>query len=336
MLVITAHWGWSQTYSLAEPIKKDDCFQIRLEMSLSGKMRIYKDGKPTDLNLSATASHQFPERILNIGSSGLPDKTIRHYEAAKATITAGGDTSLRTLSKEHQCIVAQRAKDLLLIYSPHGSLTREELELTNEHFDTLAVTGLLPGKSVAVGETWTPGNSVVQYLCNFEGLMEQNLVCKLEEVKDKVAHVAVSGTAIGIEMGAQVKVTIKKASYHFDLSSNRLTWLEWETTDERDQGPVNPASSVESTTILKREAMDTSDPVLNVEWTKVPPKAIPLRRCSSCIIMIRRAASIFSTTGIGRLSGKPRIISCCVSWIAASLWPRPPSLPGRKPPKALT
>ena len=60
--------------------------------------------------------------------------------------------------------VAQRCKDQLLVYCPAAALTRDELDLTNDHFDTLCLTGLLPGRGVAVGDTWTVGPVVVQAL----------------------------------------------------------------------------------------------------------------------------------------------------------------------------
>ena len=51
-----------------------------------------------------------------------------------------------------------------------GCLTREELDVT-DHFDTLAVTGMLPTKEVAIGETWKLGNVAAQALCHFQGLL---------------------------------------------------------------------------------------------------------------------------------------------------------------------
>ena len=268
ILLAAASLGQAQTYSLAEPIKKDDCFRIHLEMSLTGEMQVYKEGKPVPLKLTATATHQFPERILSLGSAGLPDKSARSYETARAIVTVQDDRTERTLAPEHRFMVAQRTKDQLLLYSPAGQLSREELELTSEHFDTLTLTGLLPGRAVAVGDTWKVANSVAQALCCFEGLTEQDLTCKLEEVKDKVARVSVKGIANGIDVGAQVKLTIQ-ATYHFDLTSSRLTWLEWKTNDKRDQGPVNPATSVESTTTLKRTAEDAQS-IANVALFKIP------------------------------------------------------------------
>src|SRR2546422_736125 len=86
---------------------------------------------------------------------------------------------------------------------------RLDMSLSGEHFDTLALAGLLPGRAVSLGETWKIPNAVAQALCNFEGLTEQNLLGKLDEVKDQVARVTVTGSATGIDLGALAKLSVE-------------------------------------------------------------------------------------------------------------------------------
>src|SRR5262249_38246249 len=147
----------------------------------SGEMRVNKEGRTVPLKLEARANHEYPERVLQVASDGIPEKVVRVYEKAKARITVDKEASERALRAERSLCVAHRSKDRLVVYSPAGALSREELELTSEHFDTLALVGLLPGRAVSVGETWKVPNALVQALCSFEGLVEQNLQCKLEE-----------------------------------------------------------------------------------------------------------------------------------------------------------
>lgn len=274
VLLGVAQAGWAQTCSLAELVKPGDCVRVHLDMNLTGEIRVSREGKVYPLKLGATASHDFPERVLNVGASGLAEKTARFYESAKATITAGRDVSERTLRSERRLVVSQRYKDQPLLYCPDGPLTREELELTSEHFDTLALTGLLPGKAVATGETWKVSSAVAQALCNFEGLTEQDLVCKLEEVQDNRARVSVKGSANGIDLGAVVKVTIEGA-YTFDLNAKRLTALQWNQKDQREQGPASPATSVETTTTLTRTAIEEPECLNPVKLVSIPEDPTP-------------------------------------------------------------
>src|SRR5262249_38059050 len=152
------------------------------------------------------AVHVFPERILSEGKNGNAAKVARIYQTAKAAIKFGRQTSEKTLRGQRALFVVQAQNDQPLVYSPAGALLRSELELCSEHFDTLHLPGLLPGKEVNIGGTWKLGNSAVQILCHFDGLIEHALVGKLEGATGKTAKVSVKGTASGIEMGAMVKM----------------------------------------------------------------------------------------------------------------------------------
>ena len=269
ILFIATQTSTAQTFSLKETPKVGDCFRMHIELSLKGELRVSADGKPTTIPLEAHAEHDFPERVLAINPKGVPEKTARVYETAKAAIKAGPDRTERTLRADRRLQVAQRHNDHALVYAPAGMLTRDELALTSEHFDTLTLTGLLPQKEVEIGATWKVTDAVAQALCAFEGLTSQDLACKLEKVEEKIAHVSVKGTANGIDLGAMVKLTID-GNYRYDLSEQRLTSLEWAQKDERDQGPASPASTDESTMKLTRKAIDQPSSLTDVGLISVP------------------------------------------------------------------
>jgi hypothetical protein len=264
---------WADTYPLAEEVKAGDCCRYKLEMTLSGELRFYKDEKFVPVKLTAKATHQFPERVLATGKNGLAERTARVYDSAAVEITVGGNRSERSLRKERSLVAAQRISDVGLSYSPSGPLTREEIEAL-DHFDTLSVTGLLAGKSVAVGDTWKPNNAVLQALCHFEGLAEQDVSCKLESVKDNVAHVTITGTAQGIELGALVKVQVD-ATCRFDLTQKRIVHVAWKQKDERDQGPASPASTVETSWKVERTPIEQPDSLGDVALVSVPEGEVP-------------------------------------------------------------
>jgi hypothetical protein len=272
-VLATAASGWGQGVELAEAVGAGDCFLVQLDMKLSGEMRIQKDGKLVPLPQQATGTHQFSERVLAVGSTGLAEKTARVYDVAQAAITVGPERSERTLRPQRRLIVSQRQKDQALVYSPAGPLLRPELEVC-EHFDTLTLAGLLPGKAAAVGDTWKVPSSVAQALCSFEGLTEQSLTGKLESVNDQVATFSVAGTASGIELGAVVKLTVQ-ATGRFDLKSKRLVGLEWKQKDDRGQGPASPASVVECTTVLRRQPVGRPESLSDVALVSVPGDFTP-------------------------------------------------------------
>jgi hypothetical protein len=255
---------------LVESIKPDEISKISLTMKLNGEMVVVQGGKTSNLKLTASAEHRFRERVLAVQSSGpLPTKVARYYDDARAVINVDGGANPRTLRSERRLIVAQRPSDTLICYSPSGSLTREELDTVSEHFDTLALTGLLPGKSVAIGDTWRISEPVVQALCQFDGLVSHELTGKLSEVKDGTAIITVSGSAKGIELGAQVAVKIA-ATARFDLAKKRLAALEWKQSDVRDQGPASPAVTAETIVTISRESISESAELSEAAIAAVP------------------------------------------------------------------
>jgi hypothetical protein len=267
--------GQAQTCLLAEKVQPGDCFRYQIDMKLTGAMNVQKLGKVVPLPLEATGSHAFPERVKAVNVGGLPEKSARFYESALAVIKVVGERSERTLRPERRLVVAQRQNDQGLVYCPAGPFRRQELELTSEHFDTLCLSGVLPGKEVQVGgEAWKLPNAVVQALCGFEGLTEQSLTGKLQSVKDNDVLFGIEGKANGIDQGAMVELKIE-ANGRFDLKSKRLVELEWKQTEERQQGPVSPASSVVSITRVKRQAVETPDVLKDEALVSVPDGMTP-------------------------------------------------------------
>jgi hypothetical protein len=274
LLLTAAPLGRAQTCTLAETVQPGDCFRWGIDMKLAGEMRFVNEhGKTVPVKLSARAKHAFPERVL-AAAGGLAQKSARVYESASAAIQRGGDRSENVLRKSRKLIVAQRHKGEHLAYSPAGALSRGELEVVSEHFDTLLLPGLLPGKAVKVGETWKLPGPVAQALCSLEGMTEQKLTGKLEKLTDREATFSVAGTAAGVWQGAQVKTRVE-ATGTFDLAARRITSLVWKQKDDRDQGPVSPASSLEMTVTVSRKPIAQPADLADVALVSVPEGFAP-------------------------------------------------------------
>jgi hypothetical protein len=140
----------------------------------------------------------------------------------------------------------------------------------------------LPGKAVNVGDTWTISPAAAQAACQFDGLVKHELTGKLTAAADGKATFTIEGTAEGIELGAPVKLTIA-ATGAFDLTAKRVVALSWKQKDDREQGPVAPASQVDVTVTLKRVPLteapkELADSALaTVPRADVPPAMTLLR-----------------------------------------------------------
>jgi hypothetical protein len=258
----------AQNVDLTEAPLANRCFRIELTLALKGKITVQQQGETVSFPQEAEARHVYVERVLQ-ASGGVADKTVRNYETAEATIVFNKQpASKRMLRPARSFMVAHRDKDQMLVWSPKGGLFREEKELT-EHFDSLCVSGLVPGKTVAVGDSWKLSTPVAMALCDLEGLTEHDLTCKLDELKGELASVCVNGTASGIAQGAQVKLLVD-ARCQFDTREKRVVAVDWKQSDQRQQGPVSPAMSADVVIQFKRTPIAEPAELGDVALVQVP------------------------------------------------------------------
>lgn len=239
---------------LAEEVKAGDCFRVELALTVEGKLKVERDGKLDPLALRSKAAHLFTERVEATDGRGGIAKTVRAYTTAASDSEVGTERTKRELAADRRFVVAKRTADGPLCYSPDGPLAREELELVAEHFDTLVLPALLPGKEVKVGDTWPIAADAAQHACLFDGLVKHDLVGRLAGVADGVATFEINGKAEGVEHGAHTKLTIA-AKGTFDLTTKRITGLTWDQYDDRATGPASPATEVRATLVLKRSLL---------------------------------------------------------------------------------
>ncbi len=262
----------AQTVELKEVSLADQCFRVEMTLDLKGKISIQQDGKTVTFPQDAKASHEFFERVLET-TNGLVDKSARHYLKAEGTIAFNNQATKRTLPKERAFMVAHQTKEGFVIYSPKSALNREEVELT-EHFNTLAIPGLLPGKETKVGETWKLDNTTTLLLCDLDGLTGHDVTCKLESVEGEQAKLSIAGTASGIDFGAQVKMLINGSAI-FNVKEKRIVEIEWKQSDQRDQGPVSPALAADVSVKLKRSPIAEPMELSKFALVPIPPGNAP-------------------------------------------------------------
>jgi hypothetical protein len=261
---------FAQPVKLAEAVQLGQHFKYELALNINGTMAIEQNGKAQDLPLRGEATHSFVERVDATDTNGAAGQVLRHYSEAKSAASVGGELSRRVVREERRLVLVQRQGTTTVNCCPNGPLTREELDLVEEHFDTLGLPMLLPGKEVNIGDTWKLSPEATQQTCLFDGVIQAELIGELLSHTGGVAKFAIRGTAEGLENGAVVKVNVK-AEGAFDTATSHLTSLTWVQDDERALGPVSPASKLQATLTLKRTALKDAPSELSSEATaKVP------------------------------------------------------------------
>ncbi|MBA4186699.1 MAG: hypothetical protein C0467_01650 [Planctomycetaceae bacterium] len=260
--------------NLTEKVGTDVRTKSDVELELKGELFFAVEGKKESARLEAKARHVFAERLIAV-SDGLPSITARAYTEAVASVAVAGDRTNRTLPADRRLVVARRNADGLLCFSPTGALSRDELDLVTEHFNPQCLAGLLPGAPTSIGDTWKVTPSATQAACLLGAVIKAELAGKLTTVKDGIATFTIEGPVEGVEHGAKVSLAVS-ATGTFDIAAGRVTGLVWKQKDERDQGPVSPASKMEATVTLKREPIAEFPAELsNDAVAKIPEGDVP-------------------------------------------------------------
>ncbi len=225
--------------------KVGDGWHVALDMKLTGKIKLRDAEKVVALDLKATAQHDFEERVLTV-TEGKPTSVGRFYNTAKADITLQDKTINKTLRTDRRFQTALVSNDTPTVtYSPVGPLTDEELELTGEHLDVLAIHGLLPNKEVSVGDKWEVPFNVAQALAGVDAVIKSKLECKFEKIERNHAIITLTGDIEGISKGSTLKATMA-AGLVYSLEGKHFTGCTWRYRENKEQGPLNPAAEIES------------------------------------------------------------------------------------------
>ena len=221
--------GAERSIELAESPKAGELFQVELQLALVGRMKVDQDDKPEQLPIEAKAKHHYRERVDPVAKPAV----ARHYFEAVTESAVAGARSIKKLADDRRGVFVYRNPDGAQPVSPAGPLSRGELEIVAEHFDSLAIPNLLPGKSLSVGDSWTVPNDAVQAVCHFDGLIKAALVGKLVAITESRATFAIDGTAEGVEHGAKVRIAVAARDLRYGEAARRTARLD---ADGRSRG----------------------------------------------------------------------------------------------------
>ncbi len=270
----------AQAVDLTEKAAPDDHARFVIGLELKGHLVVTQDGRKDAIRLEATARHVFSDRTVAV-VDGLPSLSVRAYEEASLSATVGGERTAQRLPSDRRLVVARRHPDGLFCFALAGRLSRDELDLVSDHFNPQCLPGLLPGRVVNVGDTWNLSDAAAQAAARFDTVIKNRLTGRLTDLKDNTATFTVEGTAEGIEDGSRVALSVAAVG-SFDRAAGHIRTLTWKQKDERDPGPVTPASVVEVVVSLRREPIAgkvqalADEVVATVSRGEVPPELVGL------------------------------------------------------------
>ncbi len=240
-------------HALREPVTQTRPYLVKNELEVTGTLETsLGGGKSRKLDLKVDAKLNFIERRLSSGGQGpLSLRSIRQYQTARADIDVSGQATSSMLRENRRRIVALGRRDGIVVYSPTGPLTYQELELMRMPGDSLAVQALLPLEEVEVGASWEPASWVMQVLTDTEAVLESKLSCTLKSANGSQARVEFNGKIEGATVGSSTNIDLS-GHYIYDQKQQCITRLEIIQKEKRSVGTVTPGLDVTATVSMTR------------------------------------------------------------------------------------
>jgi hypothetical protein len=222
-------------YTLQERYAVSDQFQNRVHLLIRGEIQAGKEQR----SLSGQALLEFEERVATLGADAEPKDMIRLYTDARAKFVMGEHEDPRQLRPERRLLIAQRADNDLIVWTPAGPLVSEERELVEDVLDPCRLNGLMPIDEVAIGDTWKPEAFAIQRAFDLDHFIESTVECKLESVNEGKAMITIAGVTHGISLGTAAKSKVE-ATLTYNLAEALIEKAQWRQVDGRNGGPVSP------------------------------------------------------------------------------------------------
>ena len=134
----------------------------------------------------------------------------------EAGLAVNGEVRMMSalIRPEVRLLVAERRErdGPVVVVSPAGPLTWDELELVQGLGDPLTLADLLPEKPVASGQHWRVPDTAAQALSEYDVITSNSLDASLESADAAKARIRLKGQIQGSKQGGPGKMTCEGSS----------------------------------------------------------------------------------------------------------------------------
>jgi hypothetical protein len=248
----------AETYDLRPALRPDSLTHVDIVLQVGGEAMLAAGGKNTSLPMSVVANVNYDEKLLSAEpfASGTR-RSLRHYETANVAIKVDRGGQKPQLREGRRLISAQSTGESVILSSPSGPLTRDELDLIELPGSSLIVDEMLPGQPVAIGDTWSHDDKILAALLGLDAASAVHVTSRLAEVEDSTAKVVLEGSLKGAVQGVGTQLELK-AKYNFDLKAKRINWFALLVKEHRAIGHIGPGLDVVAKLIMKVTPIEQS------------------------------------------------------------------------------
>jgi hypothetical protein len=272
----------SEGILLREAVRRGSTSRVRIELKAQG---LYRPGLPPEKvsgesrlpkprSLDVQTRLIFSERVLDFEedstpgaekdsrtrrsdgrtSRGRPRKVVRHVIQAAAAINGEVRPFATILRPEVSLLVAERRRQNgpVVVVSPTGPLTRPELEVVQAIGDPLALSDVLPGGTVGIGQHWRVGPLAAQTVSGYDLITANELDASLQSIDRAKVRIQLHGRIEGSANGGKGLITCE-GTVTFDRQVGWIDRLEVNRAEVRSPGPVEMGLDVKSTLTMTRQ-----------------------------------------------------------------------------------
>jgi hypothetical protein len=248
-----------QTYSFRSSRAAGSIDRVGAVLEVGGEAKYTKEGQIERPKMSVVANLLYDERTLEIPTTSAGCyRSLRFYDRADAVIKVADDGLKPALREERRLIGVKVDGSKATLFSPRGSLSRDELDLVDVLGNSLLVDGFLPERPVAKGESWTHRNSLVAAMLGLDELKTSDVRSTLGEVNDSSALIDMAGRVEGAVDGVTTRIEIK-AKYRFNRKTGRIDWFGLLVREDRDVGHVAQGLDVVARLKIQIEPRERSE-----------------------------------------------------------------------------
>ncbi len=232
------------TYTLRPDRAAGRADLVQAVLEVGGDLKLAEEGKVDRVKMNVVAKFVYDEMALEAPARfGGPVRSVRHYHRADAEIQSGEHAYKPSLREERRLIGVEVDGPDVTLFSPHGPITLEELDLIDVLGNTLVLDRLLPHEAVAIDGQWDHSDDVLAALLGLDAVSQNEVQSTLADVADGKAECEITGRVSGQEDGVSSELELK-GKYHFDLEAKRITWFAILVREDREIGHVDTGFDV--------------------------------------------------------------------------------------------
>lgn len=240
--------------TLFDPPDAQRTTHVHYSLKIKGKLSTPSAAGATDWDLNSSAMFEFDQRRFASESVGpLGIRAVRRFQQAETSSKVGKEHENEVSLPQQSRLIQLYGGELQLVQlSPDVRLTRSQIDLLQFPCDPLAVTGLLPDRSLKEpNEKWNADVWVVAMLAGIDAVVTQSATCELKSLSAEEAVVLFECQGTGAITGSSTSVSLT-GEMVIDRKNSLIVQLKSVLKEKRTPGTVSPGLDV----------------VANIEWTQ--------------------------------------------------------------------